>query len=81
MYDGSSSIYDGLLLTVQHRLANDFTLLTNYAWSKCITGGTDVGDLGGNTFQNPLTILPLTATTAAKTSGITSIPPLWPQAR
>ena len=54
MYDGSSSIYDGLLLTVQHRLANDFTLLTNYAWSKCITGGTDVGDLGGNTFQNPL---------------------------
>lgn len=54
MYDGSSSIYDGLLVTVQHRLANDFTLLTNYAWSKCITGGTDVGDLGGNTFQNPL---------------------------
>jgi hypothetical protein len=53
MYDGSSSIYDGLLVTVQHRFANYFTLLTNYTWSKCITGGTDVGDLGGNTFQNP----------------------------
>ncbi len=53
MYDGSSSIYDGLLLSVQHRFANYFTLLTNYTYSKCITGGTDVGDLGGNTFQNP----------------------------
>jgi carboxypeptidase family protein len=53
MYDGSSSIFDGLLVTVQHRFAQDFTLLTNYTWSKCITGGTDVGDLGGNTFQNP----------------------------
>ena len=53
MYDGSSSIFDGMLLTVQHRFAQDFTLLTNYTWSKCITGGTDVGDLGGNTFQNP----------------------------
>jgi hypothetical protein len=53
MYDGSSSIYDGLLLTVQHRFAKYFTLLSNYTWSHCITGGTDVGDLGGNTFQNP----------------------------
>jgi hypothetical protein len=53
MYDGSSSVYDGLLLTVQHRFANYFTLLSNYTRSKCITGGTDVGDLGGNTFQNP----------------------------
>ncbi len=53
MYDGSSSVYDGLLLTAQHRFAQDFTLLMNYTWSKCITSGTDVGDLGGNTFQNP----------------------------
>ena len=53
MYDGSSSIYDGMLLTVQHAFANYFTLITNYTYSKCITGGTDVGDLGGNTFQNP----------------------------
>ncbi|WP_263354768.1 TonB-dependent receptor [Acidicapsa acidisoli] len=53
MYDGSSSVFDGLLLTVQHRFAKNFTLLSNYTRSKCLTGGTDVGDLGGNTFQNP----------------------------
>ena len=53
MYDGSSSIYDGMLVTLQHRFANNFELLSNYTYSKCISGGTDVGDLGGNTFQNP----------------------------
>ena len=53
MYDGSSSIYDGMLVTVQHPFAQNFTLLTNYTYSKCLSGGTDVGDLGGNTFQNP----------------------------
>ena len=53
MYDGSSSLYDGMLLTAQHRFAQHFTLLSNYTWSHCISGGTDVGDLGGNTFQNP----------------------------
>ena len=53
MYDGSSSVYDGMLLTLQHRFRHYFELLSNYTWSKCITGGTDVGDLGGNTFQNP----------------------------
>jgi hypothetical protein len=54
MYDGSSSIYDGMLLTVRHNFAQNFQIVSNYTYSKCITGGTDVGDLGGNTFQNPL---------------------------
>jgi hypothetical protein len=53
MYDGSSSVYHGMLLTVNHSFAQHFILVTNYAYSKCLTGGTDVGDLGGNTFQNP----------------------------
>jgi hypothetical protein len=53
MYDGSSSVYHGMLASLQHRFAQHFTWLTNYTWSKCLSGGTDVGDLGGNTFQNP----------------------------
>jgi Carboxypeptidase regulatory-like domain/TonB dependent receptor len=51
--DGGNSSYNGLLTSVQHRFANHFTLLSNLAWSHCISDQDFTGELAGTQWQNP----------------------------
>jgi len=58
------SSFNGLLVTVQHRFSNYFTLLTNYTYSHCLSGPPENGDNAGDQFQDPLTPTAITATAA-----------------
>jgi hypothetical protein len=52
-YTGMGSNFNGLLVTVQHRFSNYFTLLSNYTYSHCLSGPPENGDNAGDQFQNP----------------------------
>jgi hypothetical protein len=51
--DGANSEYHGLLLSIDHHFANNFTLLTNYGWSHCVSSWDFAGELAGPVYQNP----------------------------
>jgi hypothetical protein len=51
--DGGNSNYNGLLTSVQHRFADNFTLLSNLTWSHCISDVDFTGELAGTIYQNP----------------------------
>ena len=50
--DGINSNYNGMLTAVEHRFANNYTLLVNYTWSKCL-GIAPVTSLSGGVVQDP----------------------------
>ena len=52
-YTGLGSNYNGLLLSLQHRFSDYFTLLTNYTYSHCLSGPPENGDNAGDQFQDP----------------------------
>src|SRR5450756_2476634 len=50
--NGISANYEGVLASIEHRLADNYTILVNYTYSRC-HGVVPVTSLGGPTFQNP----------------------------
>ena len=52
--DGVNGEYHGLLLSAQHRLANHFTVLSNFTWSRCMSTYDFGGELAGTLYQDPI---------------------------
>ena len=50
--DGASGYYNGLLVSIQKRLSNHWSLSTNLTWSKCINDAEPSIDIG-NSYPNP----------------------------
>ena len=53
--DGINANYNGLLTSLEHRFAHNYTLLANYTWSKCL-GISPVTSLSGDIMQNPYNV-------------------------
>jgi hypothetical protein len=52
-FEGSYASYQGLLLSATHRFSQNFSLLSNYTWSHCLSLSDFQGELTGPSFQNP----------------------------
>jgi hypothetical protein len=51
--DGGVANYNGMLVSVEHRMASNFTVLANYTWSKCMSDTDFDGDIRQSNYQNP----------------------------
>jgi Carboxypeptidase regulatory-like domain len=52
--DGVNTIYNGMKVSLQHRFAQHFTVMTSYTWSHCLQDAQPIGNrLTGNQYQNP----------------------------
>lgn len=45
--------YNGVVLSLQHRLSSTFSMLTNYTWSKCLNVSDALGGYGNSPLENP----------------------------
>jgi hypothetical protein len=52
-YNNGYSSYQGLLVSMQHRLSHGLSVLANYTWSHCLDLGEGGQDIT-NSYQNPL---------------------------
>ena len=51
-FSNGNATYNGLLVSAQHRLSQNFSILGNFTWSHCLDQGEAGQDIG-NAFQNP----------------------------
>jgi Carboxypeptidase regulatory-like domain len=51
--DGAVAHYNGMLVSLEHRFANNFTFLTNYTYSNCISDADFGAALAGATNSQP----------------------------
>lgn len=50
---GANSKYNGMLFSVQHRMAHHFSFLFNYTYSHCVSDADFGGELAGNYYSDP----------------------------
>jgi hypothetical protein len=51
--DGGNAEFHGLQVSVEHRFAHHYTLLSNYGWSHCTSSWDFAGELAVPLYQNP----------------------------
>jgi hypothetical protein len=51
--DDAWANYNGLVLTLQHRLSSTFSMLSNYTWSKCLNVADAGGDVAAVSEEDP----------------------------
>jgi hypothetical protein len=52
-FEGSYASYNALLLSATHRFSQNFSLLSNYTYSHCLSLSDFAGELTGPSFSNP----------------------------
>jgi hypothetical protein len=52
--DGATAEYNGLLVSLNKRFSHNFTILSNYTFSHCVSSWDFAGELAGVIYQNPL---------------------------
>lgn len=54
MDDGVNTNFNGMKVTLQHRFANNYTVMASHTWSHCLQDAQPIGNrLTGNQYQNP----------------------------
>jgi len=51
--NAATASYNGMVVTLQHRMSGNFSFLANYTWSKCLNISDAQGDIAQTIIENP----------------------------